>query len=117
MGDEREGTDVYLWLIHVDVWQRPTQYYKAIFPQLKRKVLKNQIIIKKQKNKRKSIFPFILMPYLASVPFTPPQKSLLLLMSSYVPIQSIFISIQANRNRFLFFTLLHCFVSLILKYG
>ena len=26
----REGTDVYLQLIHVDVWQKPTQYYKAI---------------------------------------------------------------------------------------
>ena len=22
---EREGTYVYLWLIHVDVWQKPTQ--------------------------------------------------------------------------------------------
>ena len=21
-----EGTYVYLWLIHVDIWQRPTQY-------------------------------------------------------------------------------------------
>ena len=27
---KRDGTDVYLWLIHVDVWQKPTQYYKAI---------------------------------------------------------------------------------------
>ena len=26
---------VYLWLIHVDVWQKPTQYYKAIIFQLK----------------------------------------------------------------------------------
>ena len=25
---EREGTP-YLWLIHVDVWQKPTQYCKA----------------------------------------------------------------------------------------
>ena len=25
----REGTYVYLWLIHVDVWQKPAQYYKA----------------------------------------------------------------------------------------
>ena len=24
-----------LWLIHVDVWQKPTQYYKAIILQLK----------------------------------------------------------------------------------
>jgi len=31
----REGTYVYLWLIHVDVCQKPTQYCKAIFLQLK----------------------------------------------------------------------------------
>ena len=32
----RKGTYVYLWLIHVDVWQRPTQYCKAIVLQLKK---------------------------------------------------------------------------------
>ena len=32
---EREGKNVYLWLIHVDVWQKPTQDYKAIILQLK----------------------------------------------------------------------------------
>ena len=32
---KKEGTYVYLWLIHADVWQRPTQYYKAIILQLK----------------------------------------------------------------------------------
>ena len=33
-----EGGDIcmYLWLIHVDVWQKPTQYYKAIILQLKK---------------------------------------------------------------------------------
>ena len=34
-GFRREGTCVYLWLIHVDVWQRPTRYCEAIFLQLK----------------------------------------------------------------------------------
>ena len=29
----REGTCVYLWLIHVEVWQKPTQYCKAIILQ------------------------------------------------------------------------------------
>ena len=24
---KREGTYVYLWLIHVDIWQKPTQYF------------------------------------------------------------------------------------------
>ena len=31
----REGTYVYLWLIHVGVWQKPAQYSKAIKLQLK----------------------------------------------------------------------------------
>ena len=39
-----EGTYVYLWLIHVDVWQKPTQFCKAIILQLK-----NKFKIKKQK--------------------------------------------------------------------
>ena len=32
---KREATYEYLWLIHVDVWQKPTQYCKAIILQLK----------------------------------------------------------------------------------
>ena len=33
----------YLWLIHVDVWQKSIQYYKPIIPQLKKnKQLKNK---------------------------------------------------------------------------
>ena len=31
---KREGTSVYLWLIHGDVWQKPTQHCKAIILQL-----------------------------------------------------------------------------------
>ena len=30
---------MYLWLIHVDVWQEPTQYCKAIILQLKNKLI------------------------------------------------------------------------------
>ena len=33
---KREGTYVYLWLIHIDVWQKPTQQCKAI-PSIKKK--------------------------------------------------------------------------------
>ena len=33
--EAHEGGGVYLWLIHVDVWQKPTQYCKAIIFQLK----------------------------------------------------------------------------------
>ena len=32
---KREGTHVSLWLIHVDVWQKPTHHCKAIILQLK----------------------------------------------------------------------------------
>jgi len=35
----QEGGDIcmytYLWLIHLDVWQKPTRYYKAVILQLK----------------------------------------------------------------------------------
>ena len=31
----KTGTFVYLWLIHVDVWQKSTQCFKAIILQLK----------------------------------------------------------------------------------
>ena len=32
---KKEGTYVYMWLIHVDIWQKPVQYYKAVILQLK----------------------------------------------------------------------------------
>ena len=32
---KREGTYVHLWLIRVDVWQKPTKFCKAIILQLK----------------------------------------------------------------------------------
>ena len=30
---KRMGMCVYLWLIHVDVWQKPTQYCEAVILQ------------------------------------------------------------------------------------
>ena len=38
-GKFKEGTYEHLWLIHVDVWQKPTQFCKAIILQLKKKSL------------------------------------------------------------------------------
>ena len=36
---------VYLWLIHVDIWQKPTKFCKAIILQLKtKKILKTTSI-------------------------------------------------------------------------
>ena len=32
---KKEGTYVYLWLTHADVWQKSTQHCKAIVLQLK----------------------------------------------------------------------------------
>ena len=40
---KREGIYVYLWLIHVNVWQKPTQFFKAIILQFK-KFLNNEKI-------------------------------------------------------------------------
>ena len=48
---KREGTYVYLWLIHNDVWQRPAQYCETIIIQLK--------IRKKNENKKKINSPFL----------------------------------------------------------
>ena len=46
-----EGTYVHLWLIHVDVWKKPTQHWKAIVLQLKINklyILKTEIEYRKQ---------------------------------------------------------------------
>ena len=32
---KRDGTYVYQWLVHVDIWQKPTQDRKAIILELK----------------------------------------------------------------------------------
>ena len=39
---KKEGTYVYLWLIHVDVCQKPIQYCKEIILQLKINNLKKR---------------------------------------------------------------------------
>ena len=39
---KREGTYVYLWLIHSVVWQKPIQHCKAIILQFKRKKKKKK---------------------------------------------------------------------------
>ena len=39
---KREGDYVNLWLIHVNVWRKLTQYCKAIIPQLKMNTLKKR---------------------------------------------------------------------------
>ena len=44
-----EGTWVNLWLIQVDVWQKPMQYYKAIILQLKISKILKTIILQKLK--------------------------------------------------------------------
>ena len=36
---KREGTYVYLWLIHVDVWQKPSQYHNYL-------PIKNSVVTK-----------------------------------------------------------------------
>ena len=41
---KREGTYVYLWLIDADIWQKLTQFCKAIILQLKNIFLKKPAI-------------------------------------------------------------------------
>ena len=54
---QKEGTYVYLWLIHVDVWQKLSQHCKAIIFQLK---LNKFIKRSKEKDKsKKEIFPWL----------------------------------------------------------
>ena len=42
-GFKKEGTHVYLWLTHVDVWQKPSQYCEVIILQLKIKLKKKSL--------------------------------------------------------------------------
>ena len=45
---EEGGGTVYLWLIHVDVWQKQTKFCKAIILQFKNKLKKNKLKKKKK---------------------------------------------------------------------
>ena len=53
---KREGTYAYLWLIHVDVWQKQSQYCKIIILQLKIKLRKRKGC---DTNHRDILFTFI----------------------------------------------------------
>ena len=35
---KKEGKYLFIWLVHADVWQKPTQHCKAIILQLKIKI-------------------------------------------------------------------------------
>ena len=39
---KRDGSYVYLWLIHVEVLQKTTEFYKAIILQLNNKLIKKK---------------------------------------------------------------------------
>ena len=51
---KREGTYVYLWLIHVDVWQKPSQYCN--YPLIKNKTEKSII---RKKCVKKNLAPHV----------------------------------------------------------
>ena len=52
----RDETYAYLWLIHLDLGQKPTQHCKEIILQFKNKFLKNS------KKKNPSLHPFPSFP-------------------------------------------------------
>ena len=60
---KKEGTYVYLWLIHADLWQKPAQYCKAIMLQLNMNKFKLKIKINskwiKELNVRLYIIKFL----------------------------------------------------------
>ena len=68
----RGGTYAYLWLIHVVVWKKPTQYCKAIILQLKKKVLFSRLAQRKKKPFHAAFSAewFLLQPV-----YTKPQRS------------------------------------------
>ena len=44
VGFKREGAYGYLWLIHDDVWQKPTKWCKAIILQLKINIMLKDVV-------------------------------------------------------------------------
>ena len=56
--------NVYLWLICVDVWQKPTHFYKAIILQLKINKFKKNFLRKKLQINRTSLAVQCLKIYL-----------------------------------------------------
>ena len=66
---------VYLWLIHVDVWQKPTQYCKVIILQLKI----NTFFLKES-----SAFSFPRKPSSTDEPRDPSEYGLLRMTTSQV---------------------------------
>ena len=54
---KREGTYTYLWPIHVNIWQKPSQYCKAILLQLKTSKLKKffKVMVTKKISKQGKI--------------------------------------------------------------
>ena len=57
-GGSRWGTHVNPWLIHVNVWQKPLQYCKAIsFQLIKINEKKKEMSEKEKKKKRKQCSP------------------------------------------------------------
>ena len=63
----REGTYVYLRLIHVDVWQKPIQYCKAIILQLKKEKKKKLITEGREAQEVNLKSPRRLAPWLVEI--------------------------------------------------
>ena len=70
---KREGPYIYLWLIHVDKWQKPTQQCKTILLQLKIINLKNKTKTKDilQKDALSEVRKYILFSHGAHVALAP----------------------------------------------
>ena len=51
---KRAGTYIYLWLIHVDVWQKPTPYFHYPSVKNKDKIKNKEFMVKKVEPQRKN---------------------------------------------------------------
>ena len=82
---QREGTYIYLRLMHVDVWQKPTKFCKAIILKLKNKyILKNS----DNNNNKKKPFKMWTETFTNFLPFTFRNRSTCLLSKTFTNVLS-----------------------------
>ena len=63
---KREGIYIYLWLIHVDIWQKPRQYYKAIIFQLKKNFFLKRTLLSPLLERQEEARPWLLQSNILS---------------------------------------------------
>ena len=74
-GFKERGTYVYLWLVHVDVWQKPSQYFQVIILYLKHTHTHTHTHThKREKGNRPWVFTQKVRPLTQVVAYVPKQS-------------------------------------------